>query len=44
MSAKFEFVSKYENCGLELPSRGTAHSAGYDLTVVEDIIIPTWSK
>lgn len=44
MSAKFEFVSKYEDCGLALPTRGTADSAGYDLTVVKDTIVPTWTS
>lgn len=41
---KFEFVKKYENCGLALPIRKTTHSAGYDLCAAEDIIIPSYEK
>lgn len=39
--AKFEFVKKYEDAGLELPVRKTAESAGYDLIAAEDTIIPS---
>lgn len=39
--SKFEFVSKYADAGLPLPSRKTADSAGYDLVAAEDIIIPS---
>lgn len=42
--AKFEFVEKYKDCGLELPVRKTAKSAGYDLAAVEDIVIPSYMK
>ena len=31
----FEIVSKYEEAGLIIPQRATAHSAGYDLAAVE---------
>ena len=41
---KFEFVKKYENCGLALPVRKTKHSAGYDLCAAEDIIVPSYDK
>ena len=41
---KFEFVKKYENCGLALPVRKTANSAGYDLCAAEDIIVPSYDK
>lgn len=41
---KFEFVKKYENCGLALPVRKTERSAGYDLCAAEDIIIPSYDK
>lgn len=41
---KFEFVKKYENCGLGLPVRKTERSAGYDLCAAEDIIIPSYQK
>lgn len=40
--AKFEVISKYENCGLSLPVRKTTQSAGYDFFVAEDIIIPPY--
>ena len=39
--AKFEFVEKYKDAGLELPVRKTAGSAGYDLVAAEDIVIPS---
>lgn len=35
---KFERVSRFPNA--VLPARKTAHSAGYDLTVAEDICVP----
>lgn len=38
--AKFEIVSKYADCGVKLPERKTADSAGYDCYVAEDIIVP----
>lgn len=44
MACKFEFVEKYKDCGLPLPTRGTAQAAGYDLYVAEDIIIPSHLK
>lgn len=40
--AKFEVVSRFADAGLVVPSRGTAESAGYDLCVAEDIIIPPY--
>lgn len=40
--AKFEVVSRFANADLVVPSRGTAESAGYDLCVAEDIIIPSY--
>lgn len=42
--AKFEVVSRFEDCGLALPVRKTAQSAGYDLAAAEDTIIPSWHK
>lgn len=42
--AKFEVVSRFENCGLDLPVRKTAQSAGYDLAAAEDIIIPSYKN
>lgn len=42
---KFEKVSRFQNDnGFSLPSRGTANSAGYDLQVAEDIIIPSYME
>ncbi len=35
----FELVSSYQGKGLELPSRKTAHSAGYDFASAEDVVI-----
>ena len=40
--AKFEVVSKYADAGLTLPIRKTADSAGYDLCVAEDCILPSY--
>lgn len=40
---KFEVVSRFEDCGLTLPVRKTAQSAGYDLAAAEDIIVPSWA-
>lgn len=37
---KFELVSRFAASGLPLPERKTAHSAGYDFVVAEDMIIP----
>ena len=38
---KFEKVSRFAAADFNLPVRKTAHSAGYDFEVAEDIIIPT---
>lgn len=38
--AKFEKVSRFADVDLPTPSRATAQSAGYDLIVAEDIVIP----
>jgi dUTP pyrophosphatase len=35
----FEVVSNYQNTGIEVPSRKTAHSAGYDFASAEDVLI-----
>ena len=42
--AKFEKVSKFAEVDINLPQRKTADSAGYDMEVAEDIIIPSFSK
>ncbi len=39
---KFEKVSKYPDA--IIPTRSTAGSAGYDFTVAEDIVIPSYSE
>lgn len=40
--AKFEFVSRFLNAGLPLPTRKTKESAGYDLVAAEDVMIPPY--
>lgn len=42
MAAHFEPVKRFADAGLPIPTRATANSAGYDLTVAEDIIIPPY--
>ena len=42
--AKFEIISDYKNKGLNIPTRKTTKSAGYDFEVAEDIVIPSWSE
>lgn len=45
---KFEVVSKYitdkGETTVRLPVRATAHSAGYDFYVAEQIVIPSYKK
>ena len=38
----FEIVKGYEDKGINLPVRKTAHSAGYDVEAAEDIVIPMY--
>ena len=40
--AKFEKVSKFATVDINLPQRKTAESAGYDMEVATDIIIPSF--
>lgn len=40
--AKFEKVSRFDEVDINLPQRKTAESAGYDMEVAEDIIIPSY--
>jgi dUTP pyrophosphatase len=40
--AKFEKVSRFAEVDINLPQRKTAESAGYDMEVAEDIIIPSY--
>lgn len=39
----FEVVKGYEDKGINIPVRKTAHSAGYDIEAAEDIIIPKFT-
>ena len=39
---KFEKVLKFKDVEFDMPARKTAHSAGYDMVVAEDIIIPPY--
>ncbi|EHN58881.1 Deoxyuridine 5-triphosphate nucleotidohydrolase [Oenococcus kitaharae DSM 17330] len=36
----FEIVTKYEQAGIQLPKRATAHAAGYDIQAAADMLIP----
>jgi dUTPase len=40
--AKFEKVSRFSEIDINLPERKTADSAGYDMEVAEDIIVPSY--
>lgn len=42
--AKFEKVSRFSEIDINLPVRKTANSAGYDMEVAEDIIIPSYQN
>ena len=35
----FEILEGYEGCGIKLPTRKTAFSAGYDLEAAEDVLV-----
>lgn len=39
--AKFEKVSRFADVEFDMPVRKTTHSAGYDMVVAEDIVIPS---
>lgn len=39
----FEIAKGYEDKGITIPIRKTAHSAGYDVEAAEDIIIPRFT-
>ena len=41
---KFEKVKRFNDVELEMPTRKTANSAGYDFVVAEDTVIPTWTS
>ena len=40
----FEIVKGYEDKGINLPVRKTAHSAGYDVEAAEDVVIPSFKQ
>ena len=40
----FEIAKGFENAGINLPIRKTKNSAGYDIEVAEDTIIPSFKK
>lgn len=40
--AKFEKVSRFSEVDINLPLRKTANSAGYDMEIAEDIVIPSY--
>lgn len=40
--ARFEKVSRFADVDINLPQRKTADSAGYDMEVAEDIVIPSY--
>lgn len=42
--ARFEKVSRFADVDINLPQRKTADSAGYDMEVAEDIIIPSFQS
>jgi len=44
MSIYFEKVSRFSDVNLPMPERKTAKSAGYDFTVAEDVVIPSYPK
>lgn len=40
----FEVVQGYENKNINIPTRKTTKSAGYDVEAAEDVIIPPYTK
>ena len=40
----FEVAKGFENKGINLPVRKTAHSAGYDVEAAEDVVIPVFKS
>jgi dUTP pyrophosphatase len=43
-SRGFEIAKGWEDKGINLPERKTAHSAGYDFEAAEDTVIPSFKK
>lgn len=44
MSIEFRIIEEYQDKGIELPTRATKYSAGYDLATAEDIVLPSLIK
>lgn len=42
--ARFEKVNRFADVDINLPQRKTADSAGYDMEVAEDIVVPSFFK
>ena len=40
---KFEKISRFADSDIEMPRRKTAESAGYDMVVAEDTVIPPYT-
>ena len=40
----FEVAKGFENMGINLPTRKTKYSAGYDIEAAEDVVIPSFKK
>lgn len=38
----FEIAKGWEGCGIYLPERATANSAGYDIAAAEDTLVPAF--
>ena len=41
MGAKFEVALRFKGQDIDMPKRATANSAGYDLYVAEDVVVPS---
>lgn len=41
---KFEKVSRFKDVDFEMPKRKTKYSAGYDMVVAEDFIVPPYKE
>lgn len=41
---RFDIVSDYKDKDINLPTRATADSAGYDFEVAEDTVVPSWNN
>lgn len=40
----FEVAKGFEDCNINIPVRKTKYSAGYDMEVAEDVIVPSFKK